>query len=85
MDISEPFFELESRRITFLDEYKSWLSKIALFIYYLLPKLCYYINPYIYPIFKPYFSRFRTAFCAEEYLAFNRAGVVHTSFLFKHK
>ncbi|MDR0677931.1 MAG: methyltransferase domain-containing protein [Holosporaceae bacterium] len=23
MDISEPFFELESRRITFLDEYKS--------------------------------------------------------------
>jgi hypothetical protein len=48
MDISEPFFELESRRITFLYEYKKGLIKICAFMFYLLPKMLYSLNPYIY-------------------------------------
>jgi hypothetical protein len=54
MDISEPFFDLESRRITFLYEYKTWIAKIALMIFYSLPKLAYFINPYIYTRFLSY-------------------------------
>jgi hypothetical protein len=48
IDISEPFFELESRKITFLYEYKKGIIKVVLFIFYLLPTLLYHLNPYIY-------------------------------------
>lgn len=54
MDISEPFFELESRRITFLYEYKKGLIKICAFMFYLLPKMLYSLNPYIYIRFLSY-------------------------------
>lgn len=45
MDLSEPYFELLERRITFLDEYKSW---IIYKIFYFIPKLFYKLNPRLY-------------------------------------
>lgn len=45
MDLQEPLFELVSRRITFLDEYK---SGIIYKIFYFFPKLIYKINPRLY-------------------------------------
>ena len=47
-DIQEPFFDLVSRRITFLDEYKRWIIGVLLKIYYLLPRLVYLMSPRAY-------------------------------------
>lgn len=54
MDIWEPYFDLVERKITFLYEYKKWFLKILLFLFYLLPKLLYIINPLLYIRFLSY-------------------------------
>ncbi len=48
MDISEPYFELIERKITFLYQYKKWPLRQILFIFYIIPKLLYIINPKLY-------------------------------------
>lgn len=48
LDISEPYFKLLDRRITFLYEYKKWITKILLYIFYIFPKLLYTIHPRLY-------------------------------------
>lgn len=48
MDISEPYFDLIDRKITFLYEYKKWLIRILLFVFYLIPKIFYTIHPKFY-------------------------------------
>lgn len=51
MDLQEPLFELISRRITFLDEYKSgFIYKLI----YFFPKLVYKLSPRVYIWFFSY-------------------------------
>ncbi len=47
-DMQEPLFEMVYRKITFLYEYKKWLIKYLLCIFYALPKLFYTISPRLY-------------------------------------
>lgn len=54
MDLSEPYFDLIDRKITFLYQYKKWIVKLFAFLYYLLPTLCYSIHPKIYIWFLSY-------------------------------
>ncbi len=54
MDLWEFYFELVERKITFIDEYKKWFSKLFFNIFYILPKIAYKINPKIYIWFFSY-------------------------------
>lgn len=54
LDLSEPYFDLVERKITFLYQYKKWIIKILLFIWYLLPIIVYKINPKLYIWFFSY-------------------------------